>query len=139
MERKRKPGGVGRFSDRVAVDRHSSLTLLVRDISGAIATDTVVVTIETPPPPADTVVILKANYTARGTQLAVEATSSSAPSAVLTAYDSSNPANLVPIGVLPYNPKKARTSASFTWAPRPSSITVRSSSGGVDTSAVSGH
>jgi subtilisin family serine protease len=112
------------------------LTLSVRDNDDASDTDTVVVTIDPASPPGDTVVITKATYNTRRRQLAVEATSTDAPAATLTAYDNSNPASPVPIGSLSYNSKKRKYSATFNWPTRPTSVLVLSSSGGSATSAV---
>jgi hypothetical protein len=114
------------------------LTLAVADNGGATGTDNVVVTIEAPGVPADTVAIAKAAYNSRRQQLTVEATSSAAPDVTLTVYDASDPANLVEIGSLSYNSKRGKYSAVFSWPAKPSAVAVVSSGGGSDTSAVSG-
>jgi thermitase len=113
-----------------------TLTLLVTDDDGATDTDDVVVTIQ-PAAATDTVVITRAVYNSRRGQLTIEATSSEAPSAALTAYDSSGPSN-VEVGPLFYVAKKARYSATFNWPSKPTSITVVSSEGGMATSGVGG-
>ena len=114
------------------------LTLHVTDNDGAADTDTTVVTVEEAQAPADTVTISKATYTARRSQLAVEASSSGAPAVTLTVYDSRNPASMVEIGVLSYNAKRGKYVGTFTWPSNPSSIAVISSGGGSATASVGG-
>jgi len=121
----------------LAVGTHV-LTLAVTDNDGATNTDNLVVTIEAPSVPADTVVITKATYNSRQRQLTIEATSSGAPGVTLTAHDTSNPSNIVEVGQLSYNPRKNKYSAAFGWPTKPVSIAVISSGGGSDTSGVGG-
>jgi len=121
----------------LAVGTHV-LTLEVTDNDGARDTDNVVVTIQPASAPADTVAIAKATYNSRRRQLTIEATSSGAPDVTLTAYDSSDPSNIVEVGALPYNAKKSKYAATFDWPVKPASVAVVSSGGGSDTSGVSG-
>ena len=121
----------------LAVGTHV-LTLAVTDNDGSTGTDNVVVTIEEPAAPADTVTITKATYNSRRRELAIEATSTSAPGATLTVHDTSEPSNLVVIGTLSYNSKRARYAATFTWPTKPASVAVISSDGGSATAGVSG-
>ncbi|HWO73652.1 MAG TPA: S8 family serine peptidase [Dehalococcoidia bacterium] len=104
------------------------------------ATVTINVSAAPPPPSTDTVAITKATYNGRRDQLTIEATSTAAPSAVLTAYDNTNPASPVPLGPLAYNAKKARYAATFSGvAVKPLKILVLSSEGGEATSSVNGN
>jgi hypothetical protein len=121
----------------LAVGTHV-LTLAVTDNDDSTGTDNVVVTIEEPAAPADTVTITKATYNSRRRELAIEATSTSAPGATLTVHDTSEPSNLVVIGTLSYNSKRARYAATFTWPTKPASVAVISSDGGSATAGVSG-
>lgn len=108
-----------------------TLTLVVTDNGGATDTDTVAITIQPQASAADTVVVFKAIYSRRG-QLTIEATSSAAPDATLTAHDITAGANNF-IGQLLFNSKKGRYIGSFTVLSPPSLIEVRSSANGSDT------
>jgi subtilisin family serine protease len=83
--------------------------------------------------PTDVVIVTKVSYNARRDQLKVEATSSGAPAAVLTAFDNSDPLNPVQLGQLTYNSKKKVYAGTFSLPANPGGILVRSSSGGSDT------
>ena len=83
-----------------------------------------------PPPATDVVTILKAAYNSRRRQLTVEANSSDAPNALLTAFDNSNSSSPLELGPLSYNSKRGRYTGTFTLASQPSSILVTSSAGG---------
>ena len=117
------------------------LTLVVTDNGGSTATDSVVVRVDAqpaPPVPADTVAITKATYTGRRSELAVEATSSGAPSVTLRVFDTTNPAAMTEVGTLTYNAKRAKYAGAFTWPVKPASVAVISSGGGSATGAVGG-
>jgi thermitase len=120
-----------------AVGEHI-VTLMVTDNRGATDTDTVTISIRPGPSPSDTVAIVKASYNGRRSQLTLEATSSAAPSASLTAYDDSNPGNLIQLGVLSYNAKRGRYTATFTVSTAPASVRVISSAGGAASAPVTG-
>jgi PKD repeat protein len=84
----------------------------------------------TPATTTDTVTITKANYNSRKGELQVEATSSEGGgTAVLT---------LVGYGEMTYNSKKNKYSAKVSVSSKPDTVTVTSSLGGSDTSAVGG-
>jgi thermitase len=119
----------------LALGAHT-LTLVVTDDDGSIGSDNVVITVQPQPAVSDTVTVLKATYNSRRHQLSVEATSSAAPGAVLTVYDSTS--SPVRIGDLSYQPKKARYTGAFTIVTRPSSISIVSSEGGSASSTVTG-
>jgi len=112
------------------------LTLVVSDDDGATASDGVVITVQPQPAVSDTVTILKAAYNGRRDQLVVEASSSDAPAAVLTVFDTT--ISSVQIGQLAYHPRKARYTGTFAVPVKPASISVMSSEGGSASSGVSG-
>ena len=89
--------------------------------------------------PSDVVVITKATYNGRKSELVIEATSTGNPPPVLLSYDNSNPASPVLLGSLNYNSKRKIYSRTFAGiATKPLSVLVTSSSGGSATSAVGG-
>lgn len=111
------------------------VTLTVTDNGGATATDTVTVTVQ---PATDTVVITKATYNSRLKTLTVEATSTGAPSASLTAYDNTNSSSPALLGALVYNSAKNKYAATFVVPSKPAAVKVISSLGGSAVSAVGG-
>lgn len=115
-----------------------SVVLRVTDDHGNSAEDTVVVDVQALESPADTVSILKATYSSRQNELTVEATSSAAPEVTLTVFDGSDPSNLLEVGQLSYNPRKAKYAATFGWPSKPAAIVVSSSGGGASSGAVGG-
>ncbi len=84
-----------------------------------------------PPPSGDTVAITRAEYDSRKGQLSVEATSTDG-SATLQVFVTSTDAL---IGTLSGN-GSGRYRSRFAWPTNPQNITVRSSSGGSDSAAV---
>lgn len=110
------------------------VTLTVTDNGVATATDSVTITVQ---PGTDTVVITKATYNSRLKTLTVEATSTGAPSASLTAYDYSNPSPTDPLGVLAYNSRKNKYAATFPMFSKPTAVKVTSSLGGSATRTIS--
>jgi subtilisin family serine protease len=111
------------------------VTLTVTDNGGATATDTVTVTVQSA---TDTVAITKATYNSRSKALTVEAASTGAPTAVLTAWNNSNPSSPVSLGVLTYNSTKNKYVKTFSIPSKPTSVKVTSSLGGSSVSAVGG-
>lgn len=107
----------------------------------AIATSTATPAPSATPTPGsvDSVQVNRAQYNSRKAELVIEATSSGAPSAVLTVYDNTNSESPALLGTLSYNSKKKVYSGTFTVAAKPSVVLVTSSLGGSATSAVSGH
>jgi hypothetical protein len=78
------------------------------------------------------VTIAKVSYNKGRHQLKVEATSSASPTAVLTAYDNTDPSAPQLLGVLSYNNKRDRYSGSFVLPAEPGEVLVVSSEGGQD-------
>jgi len=117
-------------------------TYAARDgVGQATATVTINVAAAPPPPPStDTVAITKAAYNGRRDQLTVEATSTAAPSAVLSVWDITDPAQPRLLGTLTYNNKKGRYVRTFSGiAVKPAEVRVTSSAGGEDTASVTGN
>jgi serine protease len=96
------------------------------------ATSTPTATATAPPGSEDTVTIAKVSYNKGRHQLKVEATSSASPTAVLTAYDNTDPSAPQLLGVLSYNNKRDRYSGSFVLPAEPGEVLVVSSEGGQD-------
>jgi VCBS repeat-containing protein len=118
----------GSFLYTPASDYSGSDSFTYRAYDGALysAATTVSITIK-PAPTTDTVTIKSATYTMRKQLLAVEATSTAAPTAKL---------EVVGFGFMTYKTKTKTYTYQVTTPSNPQSVTVKSSAGGSATKAV---